>query len=152
MYFASSLPQRAYVLELVYVTRSKWRRGELLMLIASAKMICVVRVRVSLRRHNREYFGVAFCCRENKSSSMRRLTLNSCSLLANIKCNAVCIFFLRITAFFHMARKINIDFGRRICRLALAASAMFIYVSLKPLTILTAFTGTVLGMAKKNGV
>ena len=88
------------------------------MLIASAKMICVVRVRVSLRRHNREYFGVAFCCRENKSSSMRRLTLNSCSLLANIKCNAVCIFFLRITAFFHMARKINIDFGRRICRLA----------------------------------
>ena len=46
MYFASSLPQRACVLELVYVTCSKWRRGELLMLVkvASAKMICVVRV------------------------------------------------------------------------------------------------------------
>ena len=51
-----------------------------------------------------------------------------------------------------MARKIKIDFGRRICRLALAASAMFIYVSLKLLTILAAFTGTVLGTAKKNGV
>ena len=33
MYFASSLPQRACVLELVYVTRSKWRRRELLMLV-----------------------------------------------------------------------------------------------------------------------
>ena len=109
----------------------------MLVKVSSAKVICVVRVRVSLRRHDREYFGVAF---------------NSCSLLANIKCNAVCIFFLRITAFFHMARKINIDFGRRICRLALAASAMFIYVSLKLLTNLTAFTGTVLGTAKKNGV
>ena len=134
------------------MTRSKWRRGELLVLVkvASAKMICVVRVRVSLRRHDREYFGVAFCCRENKSSSMRRLTFNSCGLLANIKCNTVCIFFLRVTAFFHMACKIKIDFGRRICRLALAA--IFIYVSLKLLTILTAFTGTVLGTANKNGV
>ena len=28
MYFASSLPQRACVLELVYVTRSKWRCGD----------------------------------------------------------------------------------------------------------------------------
>ena len=46
MYFASSLPQRACVLELVYVTCSKWRRGELVMLVkvASAKMICLVRV------------------------------------------------------------------------------------------------------------
>ena len=97
-------------------------------------------------------FWCCICCRENKSGSMRRLAFNSCSLLANIKCNAVCIFFLRITAFFYMVRKINIDFWRRICRLALAASAMFIYVSLKLLAILTAFTGTVLGTAKKNGV
>ena len=46
MYFGSSLAQRACVLELVYVTRLKLRRGELLMLVkvASAKMIYVVRV------------------------------------------------------------------------------------------------------------
>ena len=124
----------------------------MLVRVAPAKVIWVVRVRVSSQRHDQEYFGVAFCSRENKSSSMRRLTFNSCSLLANIKCDAVCLFFLRITAFFHMARKINIDFGRRICRLALAASAMFIYVSLKLLTILTAFTGNILATAKKNGV
>ena len=88
------------------------------------------------QRHDREYLGVAFCCRENKSSSMRRLTFNSCSLLANIKCNAVCIFFLRITTFFHMARKINNDFGRWIYRLALAASADR---SQKPLSMRNSF-------------
>ena len=37
--------------------------------VASAKMICVVRVRVSLRRHDREYFGVAFCCRKTKAAA-----------------------------------------------------------------------------------
>ena len=70
------------------------------------------------RRHDREYFGVAFSCRENKSSSMRRLTFNSCCLLANIKCNRVCIFCLRITAFFLVARKI-----RSMCRLAASADS-----------------------------
>ena len=68
----------------------------MLVRVASAKVICVVRVRVSLRRHDREYFVVALCCRENKSSSMRRLTFNRCSLLANIKCNVVCIFFFEL--------------------------------------------------------
>ena len=35
----------------------------MLVRVTSAKVICVVRVRVSLRRHDREYIGAAFCCR-----------------------------------------------------------------------------------------
>lgn len=43
MYFARSLPRRAWVLEQVYVTCSKWWRGEQFMLVkVAAAKICVV--------------------------------------------------------------------------------------------------------------